>query len=417
MTKKHKSYTFSEARLAAVWKAQYLGSALMSMYPIEKPDLTSGGQPTMAVDRWWRVYYNPAVFDNVPLGEAAAILIHEVKHLLDLHAKRRELKVGPDVTLSQGEALRWNIAADLPINECLREMGLNIPNGVFPDKIKGKNGKCLPSNQLAEDYYDMLEHKEIGNYAYVMVGSGADGIKRDHEEGPPQGAEGDGEKSDAPGVLPHEADVIAREVAKNIQRAKAAGNMPGSWQRWADELLNPTVDWKRELRSHVLRAIEYQRGLADFSYKRQNRRSVQGGPIMPGMIEPIVSIGCIIDVSGSMSPTDIAEGMTELQAIVRNQNAGIMAFSGDTHLQAAKKVFDAKQVELMGGGGTDMSVCIEQAAQWDKPPLDLIVVFTDGYTGWPATPPRQKVIACITSGGEESAPSWVRQIRIQKKGG
>ena len=46
----------------------------------------------------------------------------------------------------------------------------------------------------------------------------------------------------------------------------------------------------------------------------------------------------------------------------------------------------ARDVELLGGGGTDMGAGLAKAAEL-RPRPDLIIVLTDGYTPWPSAPP------------------------------
>ena len=75
-------------------------------------------------------------------------------------------------------------------------------------------------------------------------------------------------------------------------------------------------------------------------------------------------------------------------------------------------MFSPKNVELAGGGGTDMRVLIVAAAE-QKPKPDLIVVCTDGYTPWPAAPIGVPVVACITR--EQSlanVPKWIDAVAL-----
>ena len=54
--------------------------------------------------------------------------------------------------------------------------------------------------------------------------------------------------------------------------------------------------------------------------------------------------------------------------------------AGDTAVQTANNVFRPEQVELTGGGGTDMDRLIVAAAE-ERPAPKAILVVTDGYTG------------------------------------
>ena len=65
-----------------------------------------------------------------------------------------------------------------------------------------------------------------------------------------------------------------------------------------------------------------------------------------------------------------------------------------------------------------MSQAILDVMEKDKAPL--IIVFTDGYTGWPAEPVKAKVIACIVGrkredGEYSEAPSWIKVVNCWRK--
>jgi predicted metal-dependent peptidase len=76
-----------------------------------------------------------------------------------------------------------------------------------------------------------------------------------------------------------------------------------------------------------------------------------------------------------------------------------------------------RDVELRGGGGTDMTVGIEECALM-RPRPEVVVVMTDGYTPWPARAPAglesATVIALLTTGdAAASVPCWIRTIAVE----
>ena len=81
----------------------------------------------------------------------------------------------------------------------------------------------------------------------------------------------------------------------------------------------------------------------------------------------------------------------------------------------AQKVLRARDVELLGGGGTDMGVGLIKAAEL-RPRPDLIVVLTDGHTPWPADPPRgiRVIVGLMDPSGR--APEWATTIPINLPG-
>jgi predicted metal-dependent peptidase len=89
----------------------------------------------------------------------------------------------------------------------------------------------------------------------------------------------------------------------------------------------------------------------------------------------------------------------------------------DTNVHAVTRVSRATQVELAGGGGTDMGAGITAAAAL-RPRPSVIIVLTDGFTPWPTAAPRStKVVVGIL--GQNKAPirhfgvpPWARCVEI-----
>ena len=104
------------------------------------------GIGTMAVDKHWRLYYDPEFVAKTPVDELAGVLLHETAHLLLTHHKRFRSDMDHDL---------WNVAADLAINSMLTSAGIKLPtNGLFP-KDHG-----LPDGKSAEWYYRELSQKQ-----------------------------------------------------------------------------------------------------------------------------------------------------------------------------------------------------------------------------------------------------------------
>ena len=84
----------------------------------------------------------------------------------------------------------------------------------------------------------------------------------------------------------------------------------------------------------------------------------------------------------------------------------------------------ASQVQLIGGGGTDMGAGLA-AATGLRPRPQVVVVLTDGWTPWPARSPRavSVVVGLLADppldgggvgGGPAGVPSWARTVRIDR---
>lgn len=125
------------ARLRLVKSHPYLASAAWALQPVAKP-----GLGTLAVDMWWRLYYDPAVITRWTVEELSGVLYHEIMHLLRDHASR----------MKDFDRTAANIAKDAEINDDLLAEGIRLPDGAITPASIGQ-----PDGLLAEEYYAALE--------------------------------------------------------------------------------------------------------------------------------------------------------------------------------------------------------------------------------------------------------------------
>ena len=110
------SRALQAARVRASYQRAYFAPALFSLIPVKTDQIAS-----MAVDKHWRLYYNDEWLAAHSVEENAAVLIHEVSHLLRDHEARRQAAAAKNTTL-------WNTAADCEINDDLVAEGLPLPS-------------------------------------------------------------------------------------------------------------------------------------------------------------------------------------------------------------------------------------------------------------------------------------------------
>lgn len=395
------------ARTKAAEERPYLAAALWSMVPVPKK-----GIGTLGCDEHWRVYFDPEL-DWQP-EHLSGVLQHEVWHLLrDHHARGKGL-----------DPKGWNIAGDMEINDDLVAEGIKLPiQPVLPQLIKAPNGL------LAEQYYDMLPRSKNadgsqgergGGMADPKCGSCACDKANDFED-PAPGENGKDGKEAPPGISPAERDLLTRQVAHEIVEAsKTRGNIPADMVRWAKEILNPKIDWQKELKSQLRRAIEEVRGQNDYAYGRISKRQVlYPEVILPSLVDPVVRPAVVVDTSGSMSDHQLQACLGEVQGCIQAVGyADIPVISCDMVASIQERVTSAKRVTLRGGGGTDMGVGIEAATSLRSKP-NVIVVLTDGYTGWPPESPKgiQIIVGIVRSKGDNfenaGVPDYARQVNIE----
>jgi predicted metal-dependent peptidase len=122
----------------------------------------------------------------------------------------------------------------------------------------------------------------------------------------------------------------------------------------------------------------------------------------------------VLDTSGSMDDHMLAQSLAEVEGVLRGLGVGrrhLRIVCCDAKAFEAQRVMQARDVQLLGGGGTDMGAGLAKAAEL-RPRPDLVVVLTDGHTPWPPAPPRgiKVIVGLMDPSG--SVPNWARAIEI-----
>lgn len=389
----------------------YLSSALWAVVPAYKPDLPA----ITAVDKYWRLYWRDDIA-TLPVDEVIGLWCHEVLgHLLGEDAARGEA-LGEHVVAvdHSGRTLSvWNVACDLAINDHLREQGVKLPMGaVYPEQFG------FPPKRMKEDYYERLRQQiptvEIvaGGCGSGRCGTGATGGQEEGEAPPPKrgGISGRSPVNDVPGVTPGQAEAIRRAVAEAVS-GLAPGTAPGWMERWADRLLHPVVPWERVLPALIRGTLASARsGYAVRTYRRPPRRNPVPQVVLPSWYRLLPNLVIQADTSGSMGTEQLARVLAETNGICRAAGASVTFMSVDAAVGLVQKVTSARDVKLVGGGGTDMGVGLAAATAM-RPRPDLVIVITDGYTPWPCKAPSMPVIiANVTVPRPKGMPAWAKVV-------
>jgi predicted metal-dependent peptidase len=377
------------------------------------------------------MHADPELTAGWSAAQLGSVLVHHVGHLLRTHGERAQgAGVRPDET---GD---WIRAADAEINDDLVLAGLDLPGQpVLPRDLGAEDGL------LAEQYFTGIrrptgaggiarakgkigarEGNEAGGDGeagtqprssssgrgetagtWLDCGSGADGVPR-----PGQGQDG----------LPRwQAELLRRQVAQDvIAHGKQPGTVPAGLLRWAEEVLNPKVDWRAVLAAELRRAVAEVCGAVDYSYRRPSRRaSVTAPVVLPALRRPVPEVAVVCDTSGSMTEDLLAMALAEVEGLLRALGLArqVRVLACDTAVAPAQRVSSARQVQLVGGGGTEMGAGIAAAAGL-RPRPAVAVVLTDGYTPWPHVPPKgMRVVVGLLGGQAPEAPSWARSVRVE----
>lgn len=398
---------FRLTRLLAAERQPYFARALFAASPVAAP-----GLGTFAVDRWWRLYIDPDALAAWSTDEGAAVLIHEVGHLLREHGERVDALARPH------HPLAWNLAADAEINDDLLAAGVPLPEGVVTPAALGQ-----PPNGLAETYYAAILPPPG---APDLPDDGGPGCGSGAGTGPVPGEMPEGtDLTDgaAPALDPAAADLVRRRVADDVRahiEAKGRGTVPAATARWASDVLAPpTIPWQRLLRAAVRRAVADRAGRVTYTYARPSRRRLPR-IIKPAMRAPSVTVSIVVDTSGSMSPDDLTAAVSEISGVLSANGIDrhhLRLLSCDAAATTARPIRSIRDVTLTGGGGTDMRIGID-AASANRPAPDVIIVLTDGYTPWPSTPTRAHLICAIIGpdGHTDGTPEWATTVHVPHTG-
>jgi len=378
------SRALQAARVRAAYQRSYFAPALFSLIPVATDLIAS-----MAVDAHWRLYYNDNWVARHTVEENASLLIHEVGHLLRDHEGRKKAAGIRDYK-------RWNTAGDCEINDDLHAEGLPLPGD---PPLPSKYG--LKSGETAETYFKQLP---AAPQSCEDCGSGAHGERRFWELPGDDESEGGG-----PGVDWMKAELVRREVARRIDETSLfAGDVTPAWRRWARATLAPKVDYMATIRHVVRRALrESTLGRYDRTYRRPHRRQACYGEfLMPGFHQPRPRPGFLIDTSSSMEDSQLARALAELGGLTRQLGYGadVVVACCDAAVRDVRKVFSARQVELHGGGGTDMAVGLRAFIDRKHDPIDMLVIVSDCHTAWPEEAPPFPVITIRV--GDGTPPPW-----------
>jgi len=431
-----------------------MASALLALEPVvvdqsDDPPDQRVDLSALPVDRHWHVFLDADVLASSEVQTIGFWLIHQVSHLLRHHADRSPVSGGMSSTPLRGgspDQRRWNLAADAEINDDLVAGAATRPDGATTPQALG-----LPDALTAEEYFDALgdstkmqtaasdaeagaaasdaeagaaaSDAEAGAAACdaegaaaasdteadwaADCGSGCDGISRLWD-------------GDTPGLSDSGQRLVEHDVARRIEEhQRKYGDVPAGLRRWASEVLSPSVSWQRLLASAIRRGAADVAGRVDFTYRKPSRRSsAVSDVVLPSLRQPLPKVAMVLDTSGSMDEHLLARSLAEVEGVLQAVGIGrrhLRVVCCDAKAFEAQKVMQARDVELLGGGGTDMGAGLAKASEL-RPRPDLIVVLTDGHTPWPSEPPRgiHVIVGLMDPNG--FVPTWAKAIAVGMPG-
>jgi predicted metal-dependent peptidase len=418
------------ARALVCKRAPYFQAGILGLVPREMP-----GYGSFATTKSWVMLWDPAIATKFGVEGTAAVLVHELSHLIRDHFARFS---APGINPNLG-----NIAGDLAINPSLIEMGFNPPegSGVWPQMFK------LPNGLTAEQYYaellkmeaeyvylDSATDEQLRSKAIKVEGCGScsgrkradepeenEGKGKDKETQQSKGKDGAQEEAQGgnEGRTENEIQRIKTAVAKAIQE-KGRGSAPSDLERWAaEQLAPPKVRWEEKLARACRSAIAYRPGAGRSTYTKISRRQAglgfgAGAPVLPSYRATRPRVTFLVDTSGSMSSDDLASALTEAQGILRACGASldVMVCDADVHGYKEVRSIDQARAMLHGGGGSDFMPAFQQLAE-HVPKVEIVVAATDGDISVPKRePPGMQVIWLLIGRHAQLPCSWGTFIKV-----
>jgi predicted metal-dependent peptidase len=251
-----------KARAKMLVKHPFFATLMMSMPMIETTMI-----PTAATDMR-QLFINPDFVASVDDDVLMFVIAHEIMHTALVHGMR----------LSGRDPTRWNVATDYAINLILKDSNFKVwEHALLDEKYRDLSADNIYNQLKKEDDEQQQPAAEAGSArsersaaARSGPGQGQGGRRRlqvrsrrrvkGSRPGPTAGQPGSEHHSPMLGDLikPEESgDPVAEDrLRKDIQQrvaqaasiARMTGNMPGSLERFVQQVLEPKVPWYETLR-------------------------------------------------------------------------------------------------------------------------------------------------------------------------
>jgi predicted metal-dependent peptidase len=301
--------------------------------------------------------------------EVNGLILHE-----NLHIGLRHHLHGADMFREDGD--KANKAADYVVNDMITEISKK-----YPELVQ------LPKGGLYDPQYHNMSMREVYKLLKSKKGGGGGGGKPD-KEGEQGSGSGGGEyefdKHDFGKPMTQEE---AKEMDGKIDRAiregaLLAGRLGIDLPRAISDLLNPVIDWKKELAEFVTSSCK---GKDEYTWRKFNRRVISNDIYLPTVEnETIGEVVVAIDTSGSIGQEQLNAFASELVSICEAVSPdAVRILWWDTKVHGEQLFTDnydqiGSMLKPLGGGGTRVSSVAEYINK-KKINAECVLVFTDGY--------------------------------------
>jgi len=429
--------------------------------PTEQPaldDAAAPDGPPVATDG--RTIFYGAGFDRLPLPHQAGLVAHEVLHIALRHAQRYQAL---QQRTGDADLQLFNVCADAVVNSALAHLGwLRLPvNAVQLETLLAATLDLRLDAEAAllawdvERLYRAVDDRRVrpvtsspgqpaadprrrgseGEARRPLPGQGGGEAEQQQGLPAPDRARADGPRAAGVRALAHAeaADLrpgpgtrrapedeaeSAREWCERLQRAHANDGAHSMLRALLADLPRSRTPWQEALRAQLAHGLARRPGLSwsrpSRSYLANQGRSAAGRrmPWEPGTTatSPVPRLVLVVDVSGSIDDGLLGRFATEIEAISRRLEAGLVLIVGDERVQRVQAFdpghSDLREIAFSGGGGTDFTLLLEEAQRHCP---DITVVLTD-LQGPARFRPRCPVIWAVPEAFGDAVPPFGRLL-------
>lgn len=369
---KHALDMLTKARANMIIDQPFFATLALRLKFVERTDI-----PTLAVDGK-HIFYNPDYILSIGLELTKSAIAHEVMHPAFDHLSR----------IGERNPRKWNMAGDYVINPILKDAGFRLGNGWL---------------------YDPTYLGMSADHVYTLIPDSPGG---ESGEWAPDG-EGEGLDQMLPGSAdPDEAEAERMEwkmaAVQAAQIAKEQGKLPGSLERFVDQIAGNTVDWRAHLRRFVTEVSKN-----DYSWQRPNRKYMALGLYLPTLYsEAMGEMVVCVDTSGSVDQPTLAAFAAEISALrdaVLPERVYVIYCDAHVNRVDVFERDDPFEIAAVGGGGTDFRPPFEWIKEHGVRPACAIYL-TDMYGSFPEQPAPFPMLWCATS--DVIAP-WGETVKME----
>lgn len=277
-----------------------------------------------------KLYINPIFFNIISMKERAAVLEHEVLHLLHGHFARFGNFQTKDKMIA-------NVACDIAINQYLP----NIPKSFevpLPDGTT-RTGHPVTYEDLLKEIPDLMPHMSSEYYFNKLKK-----LQKEMGEGSTVDDHSQWEKSD---LTDEQKSRLMKKHMKALLDGCSDEEKSTIDKAIIDEIYKSDIDWKQQLRSFMANSEE------TFTVHTRKKRNKRFGIYQPGTTsESKLKLVVAVDTSGSVSTEWLNMIFGEIDRMFDDSKMELYVIEADCQIHTVYKYKKNMKITAKGRGGT-----------------------------------------------------------------